>query len=52
MLSMLYAYMACLLKLTARVDMNLLMAIIMVIFELGLILTLKTQDKMERLCVF
>ena len=52
MQSMLYAYMACLLKLIARVEMNLVLAIIIVIFELTLIIIIPIHDKIERLIVF
>jgi hypothetical protein len=52
-LAMLYSSMACLLKFIAKVEMTLLIAILMVIFELGLIFIVPLKEKrIQRLFVF
>jgi hypothetical protein len=50
-LALMYCFMACLLKSTAKVEMNLLMGVVMVIFELGLILIIGVQDRIVKLYV-
>jgi hypothetical protein len=52
MLARLYSLMACLLKFIAKVEMTLLMAILIVIFELGLLLIIPLQCHIEGLFIF
>ena len=50
-LALMYGLVACLLKSIAKVEMNLVMGIVIVIFELGLILIIGAQDRIVKLYV-